>query len=164
MLTASRLFLSADAARDDLLQLSASTLAYEPGQMCLISIATPSQADSLRPAAVAHIEPTAHAQLQHILLDARSLPADAFSRAAFRSRTAVRMNIQDRRVLRLWLPPPYWPYVERVGVASVLGLAIRARSRPVGTLLLWRQPGLPAFDRADQEYVACLAGRLAQAL
>jgi GAF domain-containing protein len=164
MLTASRLFLGANAAAEDLLQLSASTLAYEPGQMCLISLAARSQADSLRPAAVAHVDPTAHAQLQRILLDARSLPADAFSRAAFRARSAVRMNIENRRVLRLWLPAPYWPYVERVGIASVMGLAIRARSRPVGTLLLWRQPGLPAFDRADQEYVACLAARLALAL
>ena len=161
--TASRLYLGAPAA-PDLLRSAATTLAYEPGQMCLISLSPTASVNTLQPVEVAHVNAAVHARLQRVLACARGLPADAFSRAVCRTRRALRLPVHDPRVLRLWLPKPYWPYVEELAVSSVMAAAIVRQRRVLGAVLLWRQAGMVPFDAIDQEYVAALARRLAVGL
>jgi hypothetical protein len=158
MATASRIFSAADEATA-LSTLAASALAVEPGQMCLVSMACRG-ADGVLPVAIAHARPTESRQLQRVLVPRRQTPADAFSRAVFRSGGALRMAISSPRLLRLWLPEAYWAYVERTGVSGVLAAALRDRNRVFGTLLLWRERDYPAFDELDQAYVVSLAARL----
>jgi GAF domain-containing protein len=161
MATASRIFSAAGQMREAtaLSTLAASALALEPGQMCLVSMACRG-GDGLLPLAITHAQPTASRQLQRLLAPRRQTPADAFSRAVFRSGGALRMAISSPRLLRLWLPDAYWPYVERTGVNSVLAAALRDHNRVFGTLLLWRERDHPAFDELDLAYVVSLAARL----
>ena len=127
--------------------------------MCLVSMACRG-GDGLRPVAVAHARPTESRKLQRFLAPDRQTPADAFSRAVFRSGGALHMAISSPRLLRLWLPEAYWPYAERTGVSGVLAAALRDRDRVFGTLLLWRERDQPAFNELDQAYVVSLAARL----
>jgi GAF domain-containing protein len=162
MTTASRIFAAAPDATA-LPQLAASALADAPGQMCLLSL-TGGDGANLRPMALAHVRPNASRRLHGVLAPIHQTPADAFSREVLRSGRALRMPIGSPRLLRLWLPDAYWPYVEQVGVSGVLAAALRDRDRVVGTVLLWREHGQPAFDESDQAYVVSLGARLALGL
>jgi GAF domain-containing protein len=74
------------------------------------------------------------------------------------------MAITNPKLLRLWLPHQYWAYAERQRVSSVLAVPLVHDRRVLGTFLLWRERGQPAFGAADEAYVSVLAGRLAVAL
>jgi hypothetical protein len=162
MATASDIFTAAGDA-EALSNLAASALAVEPGQLCLVSLASPGS-DSLRPVAVAHERPTESRRLSGVVAPRRHTPADAFSRAVLRSGGALHMAISSPRLLRLWLPAAYWPFVERTGVSGVLAAALRDGDRVIGALLLWRERDQPAFNELDQAYVTSLGSRLALGL
>lgn len=162
MAAASRIFAAA-ADADGLTNVAAGALAAEPGQLCLVSLACHG-GDGLRPVALSHVRPTESRRLRRVLAPDLQTPADAFSRAVFRSGGALRMAINSPRQLQLWLPDAYWAYVERAGVSGVLAAALRDERRILGALLLWRERGEPAFDEFDQAYVTSLAARLSVGL
>jgi GAF domain-containing protein len=131
--------------------------------MCLVSLAS-SGGEGLRPVAVAHRRASASRYLRSVIGQQRDTPPDAFSKAVLRSGGALRMAISRPDQLRLWLPPVYWPYVERVAVNGVLAAALTGRNRAFGALLLWREGDQPPFDESDETYLVILAMRLALGL
>jgi hypothetical protein len=162
MATASGLFAAA-AETDSLPDLTATALAVAPGQMCLVSLA-PSGGEGLRPVAVSHARASSSRYLRSVIVPQRKTPADAFSHTVLRSGGVLRMAINRPRQLRLWLPPVYWPYVERTAVSGVLAAALTERKRAFGALLLWREHDQPPFDESDEAYLVTLAMRLALGL
>jgi hypothetical protein len=165
MVTASGLF---DTARDPrrLLGSAARALAIEPGPMCLVSL-TCGPHNDLRPVFVAHARPAAWRWLRHSFPRRRQPqppPADAFSREVQRTGGSLHIDVTHPRLLRLWLPAEYARCAQRIGVTDIFATALVDRGRVLGTLLLWRERGQPAFVAADEEYVIALAARLAFAL
>jgi GAF domain-containing protein len=74
------------------------------------------------------------------------------------------MPLGNARVLRLWLPAAYREYVEQCGVHSMLATALVRHGQVLGTLLLWREDGQPAFVEDDQAYVCEVAARVSLGL
>jgi hypothetical protein len=163
MATASDLFAAAEDA-SGLLCSAAETLANAPGAMCLVSLTDTD--GRLRPYAVTHQRAAEARRLQRIIADTSGAAqvADAFSRSVQRTGGSLRMRIGSARLMRLWMPRPYWANVERVRVGEVLATALPRRGQVLGTLLLWRESGQSPYAPADQAYVQALAGRLALGL
>jgi hypothetical protein len=159
MRTAAMLF-ATSSDPPTLLASTATALASQPGQACVVSLAGRGGA-RLRPVAVAHERASTAQCLRQNLVPAK---ADAFSRTVQRSGRALRMRIDSPAVLRLWLPDEYWPYAERAALSGVLAVALTRRTSVLGTLLLWRERDQPAFADADQDYVVEVAARIALAL
>jgi GAF domain-containing protein len=65
--------------------------------------------------------------------------------------------------MRLWTRPEAWPYLERVEVRSVIVAPVRATSRVLGMLLLWRERCGPAFTETDRVFAEEVTRRLAPA-
>jgi hypothetical protein len=162
MATASQLF-SGAAPREAVLQRAARHLASTPGRLCVVSL-TNRETERLWPVAIEYAGTCPAAALCDLLEPRRALGADAFSREAQRSSSPVRMPIEAPRQLRMWLPQPYWKYVEEVEVAEVLAARMLFRDRVVGTVLLLREGDQAAYRRDDEVFVAELAGRLALAV
>jgi GAF domain-containing protein len=146
-----------------LLASTATVLAREPGQACLVSLVGPG-GGRLRPVVVAHERASTTRALQRHLVPGQRTAADAFSRAVQRSRGALRMRIPEPDMLRLWLPNEYLPYAEQAAVSGVLAVALIRQTHVLGTLLLWREHGRPPFAEAEQDYVSELAARVALAI
>jgi GAF domain-containing protein len=158
MLTAAELFATTQTPRA-LLDRAADLLAEEPGQMCLISrVSRPG--DTLHPVTIAHERSGLVHKLREGMRWGVRPPADAFSREVQRTGRSLRMPIVNPQQLGLWLPNEYTVLAEGAGVCAVLAAALTNRSRVVGTLLLWRERGQPAFADADEAYVSALARRL----
>jgi GAF domain-containing protein len=153
MRTADELFRDA-VDMDQVLDQASRVLAREPGDVCVLSLVREAD-DSLEPVRAVH-------GYRRNGLDVDQ--SDAFSRGARHERAAFRMPISDPSLLRLWLPRAYWSYVERYPLSSVLAAPMLQRGRVRGTLVLWREQPRPAFDDADQAYVAAVANRLAAAV
>jgi hypothetical protein len=158
--TASDLFASARDTRS-LLRGTAEALAGAPGAMCLVSLA---DGEVLRPYTVAHRSPGSSRRLRRIVAEASASSADAFSRSVQRNAGSLRMSLGSTRLLRLWLPPAYWAYVERVRVREVVAAALAQRGQVLGTVLLWRESGQSAYSREDQAYVQAVAARVSMGL
>jgi GAF domain-containing protein len=162
MATASQLF-SGAAPPESVLQRAASHLAARPGRLCVVSL-TSRDGKRLFPVAIEYAGECSERIMRGLLEPARGLSADAFSRAAQSSFSPVRVPIGTPSQLRMWLPQPYWKYVEEVEVAEVLAARMGFREQVVGTVLLLREGDQPAYRRDDEVYVAELAGRLALAV
>jgi GAF domain-containing protein len=163
--------------RSGLLETAARALAIQPGHLCLVSLVEGHGGQEvLRPVCVAHAQPGGGLELRQALAASREpraeanddlivIAPDAFSRAVQRSRSSLRMQLGSPRLWRLWLPPEYWAYADRVYIRAVLAAALVRHGRVVGTLLLWREgETAAAFTAADQAYVVAMAARLALGL
>ena len=177
MRTAERVF-ATTSDPPGLLQTAAEALALQPGHACLISLVEPDGAAGvLRPVWLAHARPSAIGELRAAVLGAGAGPSqasilastarttagtDAFSRAVQRTGGTLRMQLDNPRLWRLWLPRAYWPYADEVHIKAVLASALCRHGQVVGTLLLWREgETAEPFTAADQAYVAAMAARLA---
>jgi GAF domain-containing protein len=163
MATAARVF-AQPAPAGRLIGRAARVVAHDLGCVCVISVVGGTD-HSLRLACVAHPRPRAVHALRRALRHAHTPSSglvDAFSRTVQSTRRSLRMPIGEARVLRLWLPEPYWAYVEHHGVRDVLAVPlITAAEHMLGALVVWRERGQAAFSDDDLAYLEALAGRLA---
>jgi GAF domain-containing protein len=152
--------------RETVIERASRTLARDPGDMCVISLAAHTS-DSLTPVSVAHRRRDTARDLQRLVhhhAAAEPPTTDAFSREVQSTGQPLKMPVGSSRVLHLWLPPAYWSYVDEQGVSGVLAAGLKRRGHVFGTLLLLREGDRGAFGESDQAYVTALAERLAVAL
>jgi signal transduction histidine kinase len=70
----------------------------------------------------------------------------------------------DPATLRSITVPEYLPYLERVGVSSLLVMPLAGRERVHGALWLSRDPGSPPYTEADRELLEAISDCAALAL
>jgi putative nucleotidyltransferase with HDIG domain len=61
-------------------------------------------------------------------------------------------------------PPEFWPYIDHIGLDSLLCVPLRGQGRAIGTLTLMRESGEPPFTLSDQSFLQELADRAALAI
>ena len=69
----------------------------------------------------------------------------------------LRVEVVDEALLLKNSPPEFARYVEEVGIQSLLVVPIKSHDIVLGTLALFRDRGMPAFDQSDQLLVMDIA-------
>lgn len=66
--------------------------------------------------------------------------------------------------VRSAFPAPFWPYLDHIGIESLLCVPLRGQGRAIGTLTLLRDRGDQLFTPNDQSFLQELADRAALAI
>ncbi|HET9014089.1 MAG TPA: GAF domain-containing protein [Thermomicrobiaceae bacterium] len=66
--------------------------------------------------------------------------------------------------IRARIAPDYWPFLDRLGIRSLLAVPLRAHGRMIGTTITWRDQTPVPYGIDDQTFLQDLADRAALAI
>jgi GAF domain-containing protein len=87
--------------------------------------------------------------------------AGACSARAAEMDCSILLPEMPAKCLRLWSDQAAWACLDKLRVSSMLVTPVRASSRPVGSMLVWRQKPAGPLHADDQLFVEEVARRLA---
>ncbi|HEU4325960.1 MAG TPA: ATP-binding protein [Roseiflexaceae bacterium] len=159
----SRVFAEASLNLPLLLEQIARHIATHIGDCCVIRLLS---ADGvwLEPVAIAHPDPQALALLRTIVAEEPLAVGEGITgRAVLQGRPVLieTLSPEDARAL---IKPGYLPYLDRVGLASVLIMPLLVRGQTIGMLFLSRDTPLRPYTGDDQTLLEDIASRAALAI
>jgi PAS domain S-box-containing protein/putative nucleotidyltransferase with HDIG domain len=120
---------------------------------------------SLPIASLHHVKPAELALLREIA--GKIEPQDAsfgFSGQVWQTGQPLIVSGSALEQARVKFDPEFQPYLDDIGIESLLCVPLRGQGRSIGTLTLWRDHGEPVFTLADQSFLQELADRTALAI
>ncbi len=130
------------------------------GDACMI-LQLSEDRQRLRPAAFHHPNPQAFALMQEILSNAWTGSLDAPISGNLLAGEPVRIPEVTSEEIRPLIPHELWPFVDRVGISSLLAVPLRVQGQVIGILSLSRdRPGL-LYTQEDQALLQDIADRAA---
>ena len=103
-----------------------------------------------------------HEVVKLVEADPHALAAACSARAA-QMRGSILLPQVDAKALRLWSERSAWPWLDALGIGSMLVAAVCARRRAVGSIVVWRPRAGPPLQEDDRLFVEEVARRLAGA-
>jgi signal transduction histidine kinase len=113
---------------------------------------------------IRHRDPARRAVIEEVNRARRLRVGEGFAGKVAALGEPIFLSNADPATLRATVVPEFVPYLERVGVSSILAVPLVGRSRVHGALWLTRDPGSPPFTQADLELVEALSDCAAMAL
>jgi PAS domain S-box-containing protein len=163
LVEASRLFTAKSLHSPDLLETIAQQIATLVGDVCAISLLS-DDGRVLKPVASYHRDPEALRLLGTVISDmALHLGEGLQGRVAQTGQPLLLAEIPDDRMSSM-LRSAYRPYLEQIGIASLLVVPIRANTRFIGTMLVARDRHGASYTHDDLAFVQDLADRAALAI
>jgi len=118
----------------------------------------------LEPVTIRHRDPARRAMIEEVNRSRRMRVGEGFSGRAVASGEPIALLQTDPAVLHSTVVPEFKPYLERVGVSSLLVVPLVGKDRVHGALWLARDPGSLPFNEADRELLEAIADCTALAL
>src|SRR5262245_49402665 len=117
-----------------------------------------------RPVAFHHPNPQVLALLRELLLNAWSGGIDTPISPALLAGEPLRIPVVTPEEIRPSIQPEFWPYIDRVGIYSLMIVPLRIQDLVIGTLSLSRdRPGHP-YTYDDQVLLQDIADRAAMTI
>jgi len=133
------------------------------GDSCSISLRSP-DGEWLIPLATYHIDPQALELIRRLVAEHPvRVDASLSGRVALSGEPLLVPHITLDQ-LRATVRPEYWPYLEQVGITSLLIAPLRTGGRTIGILALTRAQADQPYTLADQTFLQELADRAALAI
>ena len=146
-----------------ILQAVVQKMAAAIGDACAINLLSPDR-QWLITAAFHHRNPDAHAFTRQILSGQRHAVSEGVAGQVLQTGKTALIPVVSPEQIHAAIKPEYRPYIDRVGISSVLVVPLHADGGMIGTLGLTRdQPGSP-YDEDDRVLVEELASQIALAI
>ncbi len=159
---ASQLFAEASLDLQTVLMHVARCIAEQIGDFCAIRLLA-EDGVQLNTVAVYHPDPVAQPLVEAV----SRLPYRAdegFTGRVIQSGQTLRIPVVSPEDLRVGINPVLWPYLEQVGLYSLLGAPLRVRGQVIGSVGATRsRPGLP-YTAEDELFLQELADHAALAI
>ncbi|GAB4198704.1 MAG: hypothetical protein OHK0022_18290 [Roseiflexaceae bacterium] len=146
-----------------LLDRVAEHIATLLGDNCTIRLLS-SDGQRLEPVAVFHPLPEARALLRALAASEPHLVGEGLTGRVFQSGQPLLIPQIAPEDLRPLLKPIYLPYLDQIGISSILMVLLRVHGEPIGTLFLSRDRAGRPYTPADQALLQELADRAAVAI
>jgi PAS domain S-box-containing protein len=148
---------------DPLLDAVVRQVGERIGDSCSISLRSPDGA-WLVPLATYHVDPQALELIRRLVAEHPvRVDASLSGRVVLSGKPLLVPHITPDQ-LRATVRPEYWPYLEQVGITSLLIAPLRAGGRTIGILALTRAQADQPYTLADQTFLQELADRAALAI
>lgn len=145
-----------------ILSVSARLVAEALGDACIVRRLTPDK-KSLRTVALHHVDPQAHGLLKGLLQEAM-VPNGGVTARVLSSGLPQLITHANASEMRRATPPALRPYLDTIGIQSIILAPLRVRGQVIGTLEVMRDvPGQP-YSTGDFGLVEDLAERASLAL
>jgi signal transduction histidine kinase len=118
----------------------------------------------LEPVTIRHRDAARRAMLEQIHQARQMRVGEGFSGQVVASGKSLFLPDADPMYLRSIAVPEYTPYLERVGIRSLLVVPLAGKSRVHGALWLARDPGSPPYTQADRELIEAIGDCAALAM
>lgn len=118
----------------------------------------------LEPVTIRHRDPARRALIEEINRSRRLRVGEGFAGKVVATGEPISLLLADPSTLRSTVVPEFRPYLERVGVSSLLVVPLAGKGRVHGALWLARDPGSPPYSDADRELLEAIADCAALAL
>ena len=133
------------------------------GDLCIVRLLD-TDAVQLTLAAVHHPNPSVVERFQQIAATVTYTVANSLTgRAVLRGAPTFMPQLTAQKIGDM-VQPAYHPFIVEADLSGMIGVALRAQGRVVGTLSLWRQRSAAAFVADDLELLQDLADRAALAI
>ncbi|WP_224373015.1 sensor histidine kinase [Hyalangium versicolor] len=119
---------------------------------------------SLEPVTIRHRDPARRLLLEQLNQARKLRVGEGFTGSVMASGKSLFLADVDAAILDATTLPEYKPYLDQVGVRSMLVVPLAGRSRVHGAFWLTRDPGSPPYTPADRELVEAIADCTAMAL
>jgi signal transduction histidine kinase len=160
---ASRTFAETSRDVETLLQTAARQVAEEIGDYCGILLLS-EDGQWLRPAAISHRHPEGRAILQEMLTAADQGSAEGINGKVVQTGQPILIPVVNPAELRAEIKPEYTPYLERLGMQSLVVVPLQVQGRILGTLPSMRSRPDAPYTLEDQTFLQELADRIALAI
>jgi signal transduction histidine kinase len=118
----------------------------------------------LDPVTIRHRDPARRELIEKIHRVRRMRVGEGFSGRAVATGESFYLPDANPDTLRATIVPEYMPYLERVGMRSLLVAPLAGRGRVHGALLLARDAGSPSYTQEERELLEAIADCAAMAL
>jgi PAS domain S-box-containing protein len=152
----SRAFVEAGLEYQSVLSTVARRTAELIGDSCVITLFSDDNQRSF-PVALHHPAPKSLSLLEETYLRRGRTPTAYFQKLL--ASESIYIPVVNPEEFRASLPPVFWPYLDAVGVSSVLIVPLKAQGRVIGTLGITRDRQGAAYTRDDQILLQDLADR-----
>ncbi len=142
------------------LETLARRMAELIGEACAIRLIS-DEGQWLHPATLYHPHPEALAGMRHLLATVPQRLDEGFTGRVAQAGQPVLIPVVQMEQFRAAVNSEFWPWLERFGPHSLLGIPLRAQNRVIGVLTISRHsPGNP-YTADDQAFAQDLADRAA---
>lgn len=159
----SRLFAAESLDSPDLLEVIATHIAMIVGDCCVISTVSDDKY-ILKPVAIFHHDPEALQLLRSLVTDMNLRNGIGLQNQVVKAGHPLLLAEVHEDVMRHLLTSVYRPYIEQVGIASMLIVPIQAGTRFIGTLIMTRDRHGASYTQDDLVFVQDLVDRAALAI
>ena len=118
----------------------------------------------LEPVTIRHRDPARQAVIEQVNRARQLRVGEGFAGKVVATGESIRLSTADIAILHATVVPEYVPYLERVGVSSLLVVPMAGKGQVHGALWLARDPGSPPFTLEEQELLEAIADCAAMAL
>lgn len=139
------------------------TAATNIGDSIIIRIASDDQ-KWLDTVAYYHINPQASKIMRVVLESYRQSATDTVQGQVFQSGQSLFIPQVNQQAIRDQAPEVYHPYIDEIGISSMMILPLRVRADIIGTIAMYRDAGGAPYTNDDLALVQNLADRVALAL
>ncbi|HEX2779521.1 MAG TPA: GAF domain-containing protein, partial [Gemmatimonadaceae bacterium] len=141
----------------------ADMLATRLGDQCVVRLVS-ADGEWLEPAAVRHRDAATQALLQSLAATERYHVGDGVTGKVFATGEPYFVPVADPDELRETFKRAFRPWIDRLGMRSVICVPLRGREAPLGTVFVARDADQRPYTRDDLALVADVASRAALAL
>lgn len=159
----SRLIAEAGLEYRAVLETVAERVSAVLGDACIVSLVS-NDGQWLNPVALHHQDPDARALLRDLLMSVPQRADEGLGGKVVQTGQPVFLPGTTPEQLRPLLKPEHQPYLDRIGIYSVLIVPLRLQGRVIGVILVARdRPGRP-YSEDDQVFLQETADRAALAV
>jgi signal transduction histidine kinase len=163
LVTLSRRLTEGSLDLDVVLDAVAGHVVEALGDGCSIYLVTEDNA-WLEAVTIRHRDPTHCAVMEEVNHHRRMRVGEGFSGRVIATGEPIALLQADPAALRSTAVPEFFPYLDRVGISSMLVVPLAGKGRVHGALWLGRDPGSPPYTEVDRELVEAIADCAALAL
>lgn len=133
------------------------------GDACVVSLLS-DDGQWLSSVAFYHPDPEANRLMSKLYEEPLNVDGGGLAARVIQTGLPQLIPVTSPEQIRPLIKPDYWPYLERIGIYSLLMVPLRTRDRIIGTLGLTRDnPGRP-YTAGDQAFLQDLADRMSLAI
>lgn len=130
------------------------------GDGCIIALFTENQT-WLIPAAYYHPDPKVRIEMARLLSDGPSHSNDELVVQMLKTGQPILISDMDQRQPQQLFQPKYWPYLEQIGIRSLLIVPLSIEGAIIGTLEVIRDASGRPYTSEDQAFLVNLADQAA---
>ncbi len=145
------------------LELAVRSAAELIGDACVLALVS-DDGEWLQPTAYYHSRLEVVALLKKIYPFAPASAKDGMASAVVQSGKPLLIPVIDQEKFFTAIRPEYLPYLEQIGISSLLIVPLRAQGKVIGTLGLTRDHVGNPYTPADQSYLEDIAERVAESI